>query len=83
MARNVTAIDVVASAQPAVRNDKRRVDRGLVWLIKTDFSDKFYREHVFDRVLPKTSAPVHFREHVLKGPLAELSDVRERRGASM
>ncbi len=79
VARNVTALTTVGSVQPAVRNDKWRVDHGLQWLIKTDFSDKFYRERPFDRVLPKRSAPVHFLDTALKGPLAELNDVRDAR----
>lgn len=79
VARNVTALSRVGALQPAVRNDKWRVDRGMQWLIKTDYSDKFYRERGFDRVLPKQSAPIHFREVPLKGPLADLNDVREAR----
>jgi hypothetical protein len=79
VARNVTALTALASVQPAVRNDKWRVDHGLHWLIKTDFSDKFYRERPFDRVLPRKSVPVHFLDTALKGPLAELNDVRDAR----
>jgi hypothetical protein len=77
--RNVTAIAQVASVQPAVQTDKRRVDRSLVWRIKTDFSDKFYGKNAFDRVLPKESVTVRFRDVGLAGPLAELNDVRDAR----
>jgi hypothetical protein len=77
--RNVTALAQVGSIEPAVRNDKARVDRSFPWLIRTDFSDKFYREHPFERVLPKDAAPVRFRDAVLEGPLAELGDVRDAR----
>ncbi len=79
VARNITAISVVAAVQPAVRNDKWRVDHGLQWLIKYDFSDKFYHDHPLDRVLPKKSEAVHFRDLTLKGPLGELTDVRDAR----
>ncbi len=79
VARNITAISLVAAVQPAVRNDKWRVDHGRQWLIKYDFSDKFYREHPLDRVLPKKSGAVHFRDLTLKGPLGELTDVRDAR----
>jgi hypothetical protein len=78
--RDLASLSKIASPQPAVRNDKARVDRGLLWLIKTDFSDKFYHDHPFDRVLPKTSIPVHFTDETLPGPLAELGDVRDARG---
>ncbi|HUE16189.1 MAG TPA: CRTAC1 family protein [Planctomycetaceae bacterium] len=77
--QNVTAIALVGAAQPAVQNDKGRVDRSLLRQIKTDFSEKFYREHPFVRVLPKDSAPTHFRDATLEGPLGELSDVRDAR----
>jgi hypothetical protein len=77
--RNVTAIAQVGSVQPAVQSDKRRVNRSLVWRIKTDFSDKFYGKHAFDRSLPKESVAVRFRDVSLEGPLGELNDVRDAR----
>jgi FG-GAP-like repeat len=77
--RNIAAISAVAALQPAVRNDKWRVDHGLQWLIKSDFSDKFYQDHPVDRVLPKKGATVHFRDLTLKGPLAAVTDVRDAR----
>jgi FG-GAP-like repeat len=77
--RSIAAVSAVAVLQPAVRNDKWRVDHGLQWLIKSDFSDKFYHDHPLDRVLPKKSEAVHFRDLTLKGPLGELTDVRDAR----
>jgi hypothetical protein len=77
--RNVAAIAQVGSVQPAVQGDKRRVNRSLLWRIKTDFSEKFYRERPFDRVLPKESVHVRFRDVELAGPLAELNDVSDAR----
>jgi hypothetical protein len=79
VARNIAAVSAVAALQPAVRNDKWRVDHGLQWLIKYDFSDKFYQDRPVDRVLPKKGAPVHFRDLALKGPLAGMTDVRDAR----
>lgn len=79
VASDLAAVSAVAALQPAYRNDKWRVDHGLQWLIKYDFSDNFYRERPVDRVLPKKSAPVHFRDLALKGALAGLTDVHDAR----
>ncbi len=83
VANNVQAISKFAALQPAVRNDKSRIDRDLTWLVKTDFSDKFYREHPFDRVLSKAASSVHFVDAELKPPLGALSDVREARSVDL
>jgi hypothetical protein len=77
--RNIATVSAVAAMQPAVRNDKWRVDHGLQWLIKSDFSDKFYQDRPVDRVLPKKATPVHFRDLALKGPLGGMTDVRDAR----
>jgi FG-GAP-like repeat len=79
VATNLKVVNAVAALQPAVRNDKWRVDHGLQWLIKYDFSDKFYQDRLPERVLPKKDAPVHFRDLALKGPLAGMTDIRDAR----
>ena len=83
VARNVDAFSKFASLQPAVWNDKSRIDRDLTWFVKTDFSDKFYRQHPFDRVLSKAATSVHFVDAELKPPLGGLTDVRKARSVDL
>ena len=74
-ARDVEIIVNAAAPQHAVKTDKRHIEGNLRWRIKTDFFEKFYADRGLERVLPKQSAGVHFRDVPLEGPVAGLTDV--------
>jgi len=77
VATTVAAIDQMARALPECDADRRRIDRGLLWHVVSDFSHPYYQKHHVDRRLPSIANPVQFQEIRLSGPAANVVDAYE------